>query len=604
MRAARFGAVLAASVLGLLRPAGAIDLLQVDEAKIRREIWDPSVAKQTTNYAGTVFLDGKGLAGARVTDGIQFVVTDTNGHYQIGIRFDAMTPLLQARVISVCWPEGTWPEKHPVNGRLRFWRRVGDDDVKSKPDAVDFFLTKRVIEPPFIVAFGADEHGNFWDYWGYTMPQEIARASTPVHLGMHLGDLTYADFPGAPKIYAHFEKYAREFPTSFLHLFGNHDVVPGPPDHELVGYGAFHKFLNPKRMSFDAAGIHVLLLDYWFINQQTVDWVDVDLGAVPKDRPVYIFTHSWGGYFDGLCERHPNIRLIQGGHSHKTQFYGRVVNADLWSFYTFYRTLFIDGDDYEFMDRDRGGNPIYSFYKHGLGRGGRVSRVSGVKLSDAAKPMPAYVTPTNAPANAAAPTNDTYDVTFTGEATGGKPAERFGVRVIAESGEVVPFCYDSKTKTVNMAGRVTYYDPVPVQACMKTVQPEPPVWQARLDEDAYLKLLPEEQARPEEKAKYADALAKLNGWKQTQMKVYESWLASNPPPRAVRMDVNICPGRIQVFINNQTAYIQFMRVGPAARIEYFAEGGEATFAEVAAFETGAGYIARGYDRPPRTTRLR
>lgn len=605
-------------ILTAVQAAHAIDLLKVDEAKIRKETWEPSLVGMPTNYSGTVFLDGKPLPGVMVTDGIHFVHTGEDGRYTIEIRFDAMTPLLRTRVISVRWPDGTWPEKHPVDGRLRFWRRVAD--VTNAPSQVDFFLKTRVIEPPLVITLGADEHGNFWDYWGYVMPQEIARASTPVHLGMHLGDLTYADLPGAPKIYAHFEKYAREFPTSFLHLFGNHDVVPGPPDNELVGFGAFHKFLNPKRMSFDAAGVHVVLLDYWFINQQAIDWADADLAMVPKDRAVYIFTHSFGSYMDKLCEKYPNIRLVHGGHSHKTKCYGKSNNADFWAFYAFYRTLYIDGDDYEFMDRKGGENPIYSFYAHGMGgAGSRVSRVKEVKLADAAKVLPDYTAPPVAPPAAAPgakrpaaappsapaqPTNDTYDVTFRGEATGSQPAARFGVRVIAENGDVFPFYYDSATKTVNMAGRVTYYDPIPVQARMKTVQPEPPVWQARLDEDAWLKLTPEEQAKPEQKAKYADALAKLDGWKKTQMQVYESWLATNPPPKTIQMDVNVCPGRIQVFINNMTVYIQFTRIGPAKRIEYFAEGGEATFKEVAAFETGAGFNARNYDRPPRKTRIR
>lgn len=155
---------------------------------------------------------------------------------------------------------------------MRFWQRVAD--VKDTPDKVDFFLKTRVIEPPFVVSFGADPHGNLWDNWSYTMPQEIERAGNMVHLGMLLGDLTYAQLDSAEVVFPHFEKYAREFPVSFLHVFGNHDHVGGPPDNELVGHGAFDKFLNPKRLSFDVAGIHVMILDYWFLNQQGVDWAE------------------------------------------------------------------------------------------------------------------------------------------------------------------------------------------------------------------------------------------------------------------------------------------------------------------------------------------
>jgi len=83
-----------------------------DEAKIKREISDDKVfpqykkwidiAKKTpTAYSGTVTLDGKPLAGVRVTDGIHFVKTDENGRYTIEVKFDAMTPYLPARTISI-----------------------------------------------------------------------------------------------------------------------------------------------------------------------------------------------------------------------------------------------------------------------------------------------------------------------------------------------------------------------------------------------------------------------------------------------------------------------------------------------------------------------
>ena len=55
--------------------------MDVDEAKIKRDVWDPVVKTMPTQYAGTVRLDGKPLAGVRVTDGIHFVETDENGRY-------------------------------------------------------------------------------------------------------------------------------------------------------------------------------------------------------------------------------------------------------------------------------------------------------------------------------------------------------------------------------------------------------------------------------------------------------------------------------------------------------------------------------------------
>ena len=113
MKTCRILAVFTACVCVCSTPGRAIDLLTPDEDKIRREVWDPSVEKGTTNYSGTVFLDGNPLPDVMVTDGIHFVRTGEDGRYRIGMRFDAMTPLLDTRVISVRWPEGTWAERAP-----------------------------------------------------------------------------------------------------------------------------------------------------------------------------------------------------------------------------------------------------------------------------------------------------------------------------------------------------------------------------------------------------------------------------------------------------------------------------------------------------------
>ena len=61
--------------------------------------------------------------------------------------------------------------------------------------------------------------------------------------------------------------------------------------------------------------------------------------------------------------------------------------------------------------------------------------------------------------------------------------------------------------------------------------------------------------------------------------------------------VNVCPGRIQTFVNNRVSCIQFWKIGRAVRIEYFAEGGEATFKSVKVMENGAGFIWRKFNRP-------
>ncbi len=592
----------------LTSPVFAIDLLKQDEAKIKREVWDPVVKTMPTKYAGTVFLDGKPLAGARVTDGIHFVKTDENGRYAIEVKFDAMTPFLPARVISVHWPEGAWPVKDKQTGRLLWWRRV--KDVQKTPEEVNFFLKTRIIKPPLIVALGADPHGNLWDNWSYVMPQEVARAGEHVHLGMLLGDLTYAELKGADDVFRHFEKYAREFPTPFIHIQGNHDIpTPFFGAHELGGHGAFHKYLGPVRGSFDVAGIHVVLFNYWLVNQQAVDWLEQELASVPPTKPVYVFTHSWGPYLGRVCQKHPNLRLVMAGHSHKTRFCGRAGNADFWTFYAYYRLLYIDGDDYEFIDRSAGENALYNYYTHQVGTGGsRQSAASDVKLNDASADLPGYPgsstdgKPLPPDKNALFGTSEQYDVTFTAMPTGKKPAARYGIRITNERGYVFTFYHDVPSKRLQLAGRETYFDPIPVPMRAPTKHPPPDVWQAQQFIKTYEKAGAGAKHSPEQIKRYQDAKAKADGFIRLKKKLYEDWKARFGPPTGIQFDINVCPGRIQTFITNpigktRMVHIQFYKIGKAARIECFAEGGEATFRNMQAFEKGAGYNWKEFNKP-------
>lgn len=598
----------ACCLLFLARPAFAIPLMEVDEIKIKREVWDPVVKRMPTKYAGTVYLDGKPLGGVRVTDGIHFVKTDENGRYTIEVKFDAMTPYLPARVISASWPEDTWPVKDRQTGRLLWWRRV--KDVQETPDKVDFFLKTRVIDPPLVVALGCDPHGNLWDNWSYVMPQEVARAGDHVHLGMLLGDLTYADMKGADAVFPNFEKYAREFPVPFIHVQGNHDI-PGPffAAHELAGHGAFHKYLGPVRGSFDVAGVHVVLLNYWLVNRQAVDWLERELSSVPPEKPVYLFTHMWGPYLGPVCRKHRNIRLIMSGHSHKTLYFGKQGDADFWTFYAYYRLLYIDGDDYEFIDRSAGESALYNYYTHRVGTdGSRTSAITGVKLNNTSTELPGYPgsqvngKPQPPDKNAPFGTSEQYDVSFTAMPTGKEPATRYGIRITNERGYFFSFYHDVPSKTLWMAGRETYFDPEPVAMRAPTKHPPKDVWEAQRLIEAYEKAGPGVKRSPEQIKRYNEAKAKARGFKQLKKKLFDDWKAKFGPPTGIELDINVCPGRIQTFVTNpigniRIAHIQFYKIGKAARIECFAEGGEATFGNVRAFERGAGYHWKEFDKP-------
>jgi len=581
------------------------------DAKIKREIHDEKIypqykkwidiAKKTpTVYSGTVYLDGDPLPGVRVTDGLIFVETDENGRYQIEVKFDAMTPYLPARNIGVSWPEGTWPVKDEKTGRLLWWKRLMD--VRTAPDKVDFFLTKRVVKPPLVIACGTDPHDALENYANWIMPQEIERGGNRVHVGMLLGDLMYADLSKSDMVFSHIEKYARDFPVPFINVIGNHETPQplfGP--HELAGHGGVTKYLGPIRWSFDIAGVHVVSVNYDLVNEQTMKWLEADLESVPRNKPIYMFTHMWGPYLGPFAERYKNLRFVMSGHSHRTLFSGKQGNAEFWTIANYYRLLYIDGWDWDFIDRRVADHPLYTFHAHSLG-GGRTSAATDLVLVNRSAGLPGYAPKKDGDATAADPnapfgTSEQYDLAFSATPTGKNPAKRFGLRIINDRGYVFKFFYDVPSKTLHMAGRETYFSPGLVEAAMPRGHYNKTVREAFWTIRKHALLTEAEQNAPQAKQAFAKAQATVRAFEEIDKTKREAWRKKNAQQKTVSFEINVCPGRIQTFVNNRVACIQFWKIGRAVRIECFAEDGQATFKSVKVMENGAGFVWKKFNRP-------
>ena len=113
--------------------------------------------------SGKVFLDANGngkldagkkpLPGVRVTDGLSFVTTAADGSYSITIGKDPAIPYRGSQVISVCWPQDTWPSGP-------WWARL--DQIKD-PAHVDFALPDKQTLP-FAFLHISDDHGSGGSY--------------------------------------------------------------------------------------------------------------------------------------------------------------------------------------------------------------------------------------------------------------------------------------------------------------------------------------------------------------------------------------------------------------------------------------------------------
>ena len=503
--------------------------------------------------SGRVTLDGKPLAGVRITDGIDFVTTGADGRYTITLKPAPMIPYMPSRTVSVCWPTGTWPVREKPGGRWLWWARL--KDIKD-PKNVDFKLVKREQELPVVVSFGTDPHDNFERAQNYIWMDETARAGKHVTFAVAGGDLGYIGFGNAEKCYTSIAKFTYEFPVLMPHCIGNHDVVGIHSTgwlrpHELAGNGAFIKYVGPIRWSFDVAGVHFVGMD-WGLKDNSgaiqcglpnsgIDWLERDLKALPTGTCTYFFNHqAWSPNqkFYQLCRKY-NVKLLLGGHSHRNMFLGKPGGAEYWTKMSLYTLVYVEKDDFEFVDRciynkDRTGwdgawrhhGRACALVNHWGGDGKEHHGLKDVVLDSRSRTL----LPVGSP---------TYNLRIGARGSGKKPAKRWGLKVTGAGGKVWTFAYDDANDRLNLIGRETYFHPV-----IPRRKPKPP-----------------KKAPPKPKAPV----------KPVKPKEPETW---------TELRILVMPDKVRVLVNSRVHYQKWVKLGVPTRIEFYAEDGAAEFGRV------------------------
>jgi hypothetical protein len=289
----------------------------------------PAAAAVPDTLSGRVFLDANGsgkadpgeagIAGVRVTDGINFVTTDADGAYSIKIAEDSMIPWRPARTLSVCWPTGKWPSG-------RWWHRLSEI---TDPKAVSFGLRDDEQKLPFVFLQTSDDHGSGVMYSEHYAHD--ARLMQPAaKFVFNTGDMGYATPEGGELMFRTIAGHAAAFPLPMFITPGNHDFVGAdgktPMNQATGGWGFHTQYLGPVRWSFDYAGVHFIGLDYMEktdkgyqdkIPHVAVQFMEKDLATLAKGSRVVLLVHCYDASADFYqALRRFKIEQICCGHTH------------------------------------------------------------------------------------------------------------------------------------------------------------------------------------------------------------------------------------------------------------------------------------------------
>ena len=285
----------------------ALGTTKISYAKLADD--DIKPAAGSTIY-GKVSCNGEGLEGVAVSDGVQVVVTDRNGIYQLASD-------KKHGYVFISVPSGYEP---PLDIAFpQFFKYT--EKSRSVPERHDFELTASKDQSSFnLLVLGdihlARRHDDLSQFPRLADDIKSLVSSRPGELfyGVTLGDMVHDQY-WIPNNFG-FLEYKNEMKRlSGLHVYqtiGNHDhsIAYDNEQEALIDY---RENLGPNYYSFNIGNVHLIALDNIecitdqeglavgsfnthkykvVIPDEQMQWLKKDLAHVSKDKIVFAFMHS------------------------------------------------------------------------------------------------------------------------------------------------------------------------------------------------------------------------------------------------------------------------------------------------------------------------
>ena len=297
------------------------------------------------NNSGRRAPDSKGVAGVRVSNGREVVVTDAQGRYQL--------PIGEAGVVFVVKPSGhrvplnahNLPRHfylHRPQGSLQGAKYDGIAPTGALPTSIDFPLIPQNETDDFrVLLFGDPQPRNLKevDYVARDVVADLVGVEAA--FGLSLGDNAFNRL----EVLEPLNEVTAQIGLPWHAVVGNHDLNLDAPGH-AHSRETFQRIYGPTYYSFDYGPVHFIVSDNvqylgngkgyigaWGARQ--LEWLANDLKSVPRDKLVVVSMHiplvmleeergagkpdeagnaNEGGRFN-VAERARFLRILSG-HAH------------------------------------------------------------------------------------------------------------------------------------------------------------------------------------------------------------------------------------------------------------------------------------------------
>ncbi len=284
----------------------------------------------TGGIHGTILWnDGTPAAGIQVSDGYTITRTDNSGRYAI-----------EKRNVYSQWVYYSIPADAKIetgaNGLPCFYKKL-----ENSIQQYDFNLTRIPVEKKFrLLALGdpqVRESNNGLSRFNKETAPDIrtyvaSKGGDMPTYAITLGDLVHNEWNLYPQVTEMLS--VKNLSVPCFQVIGNHDheFNSKDPIPDLRSQRKYEAAMGPVNYSFDRGDVHILAIDNILhqgknesslseeLSETVWNWIQADLGAVPKDKPVVVFMHAQLTYananeFFELLSEYKNARVVSG-HLH------------------------------------------------------------------------------------------------------------------------------------------------------------------------------------------------------------------------------------------------------------------------------------------------
>ena len=263
---------------------------------------------------GTVFLDSnknqvkddneKGLAGVRVSNGMDIVETDDNGQYALNVSDDTILFVIKPRGYMTPINEERLPRFfyiHKPHGSPDGLKYAGVAPTGPLPESIDFPLYEQHEPDTYkILVFGDTQPKNMQDieWLAHDVIEEVVGSEAV--FGISLGDLVGDNL----NLFQPLNEVMATVEMPWYNVYGNHDMNRAATEDQYADE-TFERVYGPTCYSFDWGPVHFINIDNveFFRNpenqpsysskvgERQLTYIKNDLSYVPKETLVVVSFH-------------------------------------------------------------------------------------------------------------------------------------------------------------------------------------------------------------------------------------------------------------------------------------------------------------------------